>query len=532
MHKLPREICHAVNQSETGMLSEAECRRYQKRYRTILTQSGKELPEIPRRRKGKRGRIAKSDAHNLHEGLLKLEESVLRFMSDPDVSFTNNTAEQKIRISKVKVKVSGCFRTERFAHAWFRISSYLDSMAELGYNPIEAIQIALDGNAADMIKQYDRAAYRGEQLLIRGNCPLGHRAYQTPHCASRARRRPCHPGTSEGSFCPLSKLWCKSQRTELFGPGRERFFCTMSSLGRKVGTLMIEILQSMLRLSRDKTTLSVGIVHLGVGSYCRAHLAQNTEQAINRSGGDGGISGISLRSARTREDLAAQHYVYTAVMGSVGTELVSNVRPYETMKLCLLNGTHSALVYLRYLVGLKMIAETMECANFRRFIEGLWQIEIILTPSAPEGVSLIDNASRLMARYKNRYLQHLTWQIAMDGSQKLPQRILSTLDDRIALGVESAGLILSIAAWMRNVRGVDEAGDPIDVRGLLARRFSNIASSTPDHEDWVSSLLACREVFPSDIARYLLDRLPGIYRDLSERGAKALVLECGQRSVA
>ena len=50
------------------------------------------MPEIPQRREGKRGRIAKSDAHNLHEALLKLEESVLRFMSEPDVSFTLNSA--------------------------------------------------------------------------------------------------------------------------------------------------------------------------------------------------------------------------------------------------------------------------------------------------------------------------------------------------------------------------------------------------------------------------------------------------------
>ena len=77
-----------VNKNETGGLSEAECRKYVKRYRTILTQGGKELPEIPKRRDGKRGRIAKSDAHNLHEALVILEECVLRFMSDPDVSFT------------------------------------------------------------------------------------------------------------------------------------------------------------------------------------------------------------------------------------------------------------------------------------------------------------------------------------------------------------------------------------------------------------------------------------------------------------
>ena len=84
---------------------------------TILTQGGKELPEIPQRRGGKRGRVAKSFGHNLHEALLELEESVLRFMSDPDVSFTNNGLSKK----------SGCqrsnkvlFRTERFAHAWCR----------------------------------------------------------------------------------------------------------------------------------------------------------------------------------------------------------------------------------------------------------------------------------------------------------------------------------------------------------------------------------------------------------------------------
>ena len=158
MHKLLREICHAVNQSETGVLSEAECRRYRKRYRTILTQGGKELPEIPRRREGRRGRIARSFGHNLYDHLLKYEDSILRFLSDPDVSLTNDTGEQKIRMSKVKIKIPGCFRTERYAHAWCRIWSYLDSMAELGYNPLEAILIALDGNAADMIKQYEQAA--------------------------------------------------------------------------------------------------------------------------------------------------------------------------------------------------------------------------------------------------------------------------------------------------------------------------------------------------------------------------------------
>ena len=154
MKALLREACHTVNTSETKTLTEAEYLAIRKRYRTILTLGGKELPEIPPRPKGKRGRIAKSDAHNLHERLVKHETSVLRFIRNPHVAFTNNTGEQKIRMAKVKIKVSGCFRTQLHAEAWCRISSYLSSMAALGYNPLVAIQIALAGNAADMIRMH------------------------------------------------------------------------------------------------------------------------------------------------------------------------------------------------------------------------------------------------------------------------------------------------------------------------------------------------------------------------------------------
>ena len=106
MKKLLREACHRVYRSDAKTLTAAERRAVRKRYRTILTQGGKELPEIPPRPKGKRGRIAESDAHNLHERLLMHEESVLRFTADPDASFTNNAGEQKIQMSKVKIKVS------------------------------------------------------------------------------------------------------------------------------------------------------------------------------------------------------------------------------------------------------------------------------------------------------------------------------------------------------------------------------------------------------------------------------------------
>ena len=113
------------------------------RRRTI--RGGSELPPIPPRQNDKRGRIAKSDAHNLWERLQQHEVAVLLFAKLPHVAFTNNRAERDLRMSKVKQKVSGCFRTRKYAEAYCRISSDLQTMANQGYNPLVAIQMALSG---------------------------------------------------------------------------------------------------------------------------------------------------------------------------------------------------------------------------------------------------------------------------------------------------------------------------------------------------------------------------------------------------
>ena len=145
MKRLLKETCAKVSASDAKQLTGQEYRNLRKRYRNILTRGGKELPPIPARTKGKRGRIAKSDAHNLWERLKKHEQAVLLFAKESTVPFTNNRAERDLRMSKVKQKVSGCFRTERYAQAYCRISSYLQTMRNRGYNPLVAIQIALSG---------------------------------------------------------------------------------------------------------------------------------------------------------------------------------------------------------------------------------------------------------------------------------------------------------------------------------------------------------------------------------------------------
>jgi hypothetical protein len=145
MKRLLQQTCTSVAKRKKKRLTQGEYKNLQKRYRTILTQGEKELPPIPSRQNGKRGRIAKSDAHNLWERLKQQEEAVLLFAKLSPVSFTNNRAERDLRMSKVKQKVSGCFRTSQYAEAYCRISSYLQTMANQGYNPLVAIQLALSG---------------------------------------------------------------------------------------------------------------------------------------------------------------------------------------------------------------------------------------------------------------------------------------------------------------------------------------------------------------------------------------------------
>ena len=156
MGTLLLKTCRTVREHPDKALSEPDYKALRTRYRTLITQARRELPTPPPRQTQRRGRIARSDAENLHEALNKYETEVLRFARDPNVPFTNNRAERDIRMAKVKQKVSGCFRTPRYAEAYCRITSYLQSMACQGYNPLTAIEIALNGNAANMVEKPPR----------------------------------------------------------------------------------------------------------------------------------------------------------------------------------------------------------------------------------------------------------------------------------------------------------------------------------------------------------------------------------------
>ena len=184
---------------------------------------------------------------------------------------------------------------------------------------------------------------------------------------------------------------------------------------------------------------------------------------------------------------------------AAGAELVADVTPHEDMKLRMLNGTHSALAYTGYLVGHETIADTVADLDFAAYVRALWS-EISPAVTAPQGVSLTEYADCLMDRYANPAIRHRTWQIAMDGSQKLPQRLLGTVRDNLDAGRPVKGLCTAIAAWMRYVNGTDEAGQPIDVRDPMAGRLRTLAQSQDDPARIVASLLSVEDIFPADLA--------------------------------
>ncbi|HCP0342088.1 TPA: mannitol dehydrogenase family protein [Escherichia coli] len=207
-----------------------------------------------------------------------------------------------------------------------------------------------------------------------------------------------------------------------------------------------------------------------------------------------------------------------------GAELVSDVLPYEEMKLRMLNGSHSFLAYLGYLAGYQHINDCMEDEHYRYAAYGL-----MLQEQAPtlkvQGVDLQDYANRLIERYSNPALRHRTWQIAMDGSQKLPQRMLDSVRWHLAHDSKFDLLALGVAGWMRYVGGVDEQGNPIEISDPLLPVIQKAVQSSAEGKARVQSLLAIKAIFGDDLPDNSLftAKVTEAYLSLLAHGAKATV---------
>jgi len=183
-----------------------------------------------------------------------------------------------------------------------------------------------------------------------------------------------------------------------------------------------------------------------------------------------------------------------------GAEFVPDVTPCEEAKLRLLNGSHSALAYLGFLGGYTFVHEAMDNPDFEAFVDYLMKKEAAVSLKTSTRSRLVPYADNLKTRYKNTALQHQTYQIAMDGSQKLPQRLLETIRYNIKNELPYEACSLAVAAWIRYITGIDEKGIKIIIKDPLADRFKAITLHCKnDPNALVNSCLSITDIFGHDL---------------------------------
>lgn len=198
---------------------------------------------------------------------------------------------------------------------------------------------------------------------------------------------------------------------------------------------------------------------------------------------------------------------------SAGVQMVDDVSSYEMIKLRMLNGSHSLLAYLGSIAGFKTVANAMQDKDIRAFLEHYMMQEVAPTLPSFSKAELSAYCQKLLARFENDSLQHQLKQIAMDGSQKLPQRWLSGLAE---LQAQAAPAIeLGIAGWITFLCNAEQnqqsINDPLEtVLFGLVNRYRD------DSITLVTALLQRNDIFPASLAKNetLQARLVGLVNEL------------------
>ncbi|SEN32403.1 mannitol dehydrogenase family protein [Halomonas caseinilytica] len=214
-----------------------------------------------------------------------------------------------------------------------------------------------------------------------------------------------------------------------------------------------------------------------------------------------------------------------------GVEMVADVAPFETMKLRMLNGSHSLLAYLGALDGIETVAEAVGRDDLVALLRRYMLDEAAPTLAMPEGTDLTAYAEQLLARFANDSLRHRLQQIAMDGSQKLPQRWLHGAQARLAVDGDVACTALGVAAWIRYTAGNDLAGQPHAVDDPLAGRLADLhARHGDDVASLVRAFLAVEDVFPPALAAEprFTEAVVDAYTTLTKQGLDGALAALGR----
>lgn len=184
-----------------------------------------------------------------------------------------------------------------------------------------------------------------------------------------------------------------------------------------------------------------------------------------------------------------------------GVRLVKDVKPYETMKLRMLNGSHSLIAYLGTLAGYETVADAVKNTDMAKFLRHYMLEEA--APTLPEvEIDLNEYAGELLQRFANESLQHNTLQIATDGSQKIPQRWLQGLEQLLHQQQPFHCINTGIAAWFHFLGGISNNGQHYEIKDPLAKELTDrVRRNTTSQSQLVSAMLRDQRIFQPALAK-------------------------------
>lgn len=204
---------------------------------------------------------------------------------------------------------------------------------------------------------------------------------------------------------------------------------------------------------------------------------------------------------------------------SVGVQMTSDVHPYETMKIRLLNASHSAMGYLGFLAGFEYIYEVMADPLFRKFVLDFMDEEVTPILADVPGVDLETYKKTLLERFSNPAIKDQVSRICMDGSAKIPKFILPTIREQLQRGGPTKRASLVIASWCRAMAGTDDQGADIVVQDTMAGVLTECARAAGTDPE---KFLGVSEIFGEDLpkSRILVDQVREALESLYDQGAR------------
>jgi mannitol 2-dehydrogenase len=209
----------------------------------------------------------------------------------------------------------------------------------------------------------------------------------------------------------------------------------------------------------------------------------------------------------------------------VGAQMVSDVHPYEMMKIRLLNASHQALCYIGMLLGYRYAHETMADPDIRRLVEVLMNVEVTpLLPDVP-GIDLAEYKRTLIERFANPTLRDQLARIGTEGSARIPKFVLPSVLERLERGGPMRALSFTVAAWFRYLTGTDDRGQELPINDPIAEELTRRARAGGEDP---RLLLGMRELFgdilPSSPA--FVNQVEEHLRSLFRGGPRSALARC------